>query len=122
MHPHVVHREARQVFGAVLQLVGQAGAVGPALHRVAARPAVPALVEGGVIGFGSTARGAVTALNALIDGLAAPPASPEMVCGSMADEATRGRRASTLGRRLAAIRYLPRNGRVSGGSITVALP
>ena len=41
-------------------------------------------------------------------GLAALPASPEGVCGFLADEATRGRRASTLGRRLAAIRYFHR--------------
>lgn len=36
------------------------------------------------------------------------PASPEGVCGFLADEASRGRRASTLGRRLAAIRYFHR--------------
>ena len=41
-------------------------------------------------------------------GLAALPASPAGVCGFLADEATRGRRASTLGRRLAAIRYFHR--------------
>jgi site-specific recombinase XerD len=41
-------------------------------------------------------------------GLAALAASPEVVCGFLADEATRGRRASTLGRRLAAIRYFHR--------------
>jgi site-specific recombinase XerD len=40
--------------------------------------------------------------------LAALPASPEGVCGFLADEASRGRRASTLGRRLAAIRYFHR--------------
>ena len=41
-------------------------------------------------------------------GLAALAAPPEVVCGFLADEATRGRRASTLGRRLAAIRYFHR--------------
>jgi hypothetical protein len=41
-------------------------------------------------------------------GLVALPASPAGVCGFLADEATRGRRASTLGRRLAAIRYFYR--------------
>jgi site-specific recombinase XerD len=41
-------------------------------------------------------------------GLVALAASPEVVCGFLADEATRGRRASTLGRRLAAIRYFHR--------------
>jgi site-specific recombinase XerD len=41
-------------------------------------------------------------------GLAALAASPEVVCGFLADEATRGRRASTLGKRLAAIRYFHR--------------
>src|SRR3954454_10839089 len=41
-------------------------------------------------------------------GLAALAASPEVVCGFLADEAIRGRRASTLGRRLAAIRYFHR--------------
>jgi site-specific recombinase XerD len=40
--------------------------------------------------------------------LVALPASPEGVCGFLADEASRGRRASTLGRRLAAIRYFHR--------------
>jgi hypothetical protein len=40
--------------------------------------------------------------------LAALAASPEVVCGFLADEATRGKRASTLGRRLAAIRYFHR--------------
>jgi site-specific recombinase XerD len=41
-------------------------------------------------------------------GLAPLPATTEGVCGFLADEATRGRRASTLGRRLAAIRYFHR--------------
>jgi site-specific recombinase XerD len=41
-------------------------------------------------------------------GLGALAASPEVVCGFLANEATRGRRASTLGRRLAAIRYFHR--------------
>jgi site-specific recombinase XerD len=41
-------------------------------------------------------------------GLVALAASPEVVCGFLADEATRGMRASTLGRRLAAIRYFHR--------------
>ena len=42
-------------------------------------------------------------------GLAALAASPEVVCGFLADEATRGRRASTLGvgRRLAARLFSP---------------
>jgi site-specific recombinase XerD len=46
--------------------------------------------------------------------LAALPASPEVVCGFLADEATRGRRASTLGRRLAAIRYFHRAAGLEG--------
>ena len=41
-------------------------------------------------------------------GLTALPATAEGVCGFLADEATRGRRASTLGRRWAAIRYFHR--------------
>jgi site-specific recombinase XerD len=41
-------------------------------------------------------------------GLAALPASPAALCGFLADEATGGRRASTLGRRLAAVRYFHR--------------
>ena len=41
-------------------------------------------------------------------GLAALPATAEGVCGFLADGATRGRRASTLGRRLAAVRYFHR--------------
>jgi site-specific recombinase XerD len=41
-------------------------------------------------------------------GLNAFPAAPESVCGFLADEASVGRRASTLGRRLAAIRYFHR--------------
>src|SRR4051794_14068339 len=47
-------------------------------------------------------------------GLVALPASPEAVCGFLADEATRGRRASTLGRRLAAIRYFHRAAGLEG--------
>jgi site-specific recombinase XerD len=43
-------------------------------------------------------------------GLNALPASPESVCAFLADEAARGKRASTLGRRLAAIRYFHRAG------------
>jgi site-specific recombinase XerD len=38
-------------------------------------------------------------------GLSALPASAESLCAFLADEASAGRRASTLGRRLAAIRY-----------------
>src|SRR2546421_3968376 len=38
-------------------------------------------------------------------GLCALPATAAALCGFLADEATVGRRASTLGRRLAAIRY-----------------
>jgi site-specific recombinase XerD len=41
-------------------------------------------------------------------GLVALPATSAAVCGFLAEEATRGRRASTLGRRLAAIRYFHR--------------
>jgi site-specific recombinase XerD len=41
-------------------------------------------------------------------GLCALPATPAALCGFLADEATVGRRASTLGRRLAAIRYFHR--------------
>jgi site-specific recombinase XerD len=41
-------------------------------------------------------------------GLNALPASAESLCAFLADEATLGRRASTLGRRLAAIRYFHR--------------
>src|SRR6266508_870611 len=41
-------------------------------------------------------------------GLSALPAAPESLCGFLADEASAGRRASTLGRRLAAIRYFHR--------------
>jgi hypothetical protein len=41
-------------------------------------------------------------------GLSALPASAAAVCGFLADEASAGRRASTLGRRLAAIRYCHR--------------
>ncbi len=36
------------------------------------------------------------------------PASPESLCAFLADEASAGRRASTLGRRLAAVRYFHR--------------
>jgi len=41
-------------------------------------------------------------------GLNALPASAESLCAFLADEAATGRRASTLGRRLAAIRYFHR--------------
>jgi site-specific recombinase XerD len=41
-------------------------------------------------------------------GLDALPATPAAVCGFLADEASAGKRASTLGRRLAAIRYFHR--------------
>jgi site-specific recombinase XerD len=41
-------------------------------------------------------------------GLDALPASSAAVCGFLADEASAGKRASTLGRRLAAIRYFHR--------------
>jgi site-specific recombinase XerD len=41
-------------------------------------------------------------------GLDALPATAAAVCGFLADEASAGRRASTLGRRLAAIRYFHR--------------
>jgi len=41
-------------------------------------------------------------------GLSALPATAAAVCGFQADEASAGRRASTLGRRLAAIRYFHR--------------
>jgi site-specific recombinase XerD len=41
-------------------------------------------------------------------GLSALPASAAALCGFLADEASAGRRASTLGRRLAAIRYFHR--------------
>jgi site-specific recombinase XerD len=41
-------------------------------------------------------------------GLSPLPASAAAVCGFLADEASAGRRASTLGRRLAAIRYYHR--------------
>jgi site-specific recombinase XerD len=41
-------------------------------------------------------------------GLTALPATPAAVCGFLADEAAAGKRASTLGRRLAAIRYFHR--------------
>jgi site-specific recombinase XerD len=41
-------------------------------------------------------------------GLCALPATAAALCGFLADEATTGRRASTLGRRLAAIRYFHR--------------
>jgi site-specific recombinase XerD len=41
-------------------------------------------------------------------GLSALPATAAALCGFLADEATAGRRASTLGRRLAAIRYFHR--------------
>jgi site-specific recombinase XerD len=41
-------------------------------------------------------------------GLSALPAAPESLCAFLADEASAGRRASTLGRRLAAIRYFHR--------------
>lgn len=41
-------------------------------------------------------------------GLNTLPASAESLCAFLADEATAGRRASTLGRRLAAIRYFHR--------------
>jgi site-specific recombinase XerD len=41
-------------------------------------------------------------------GLSALPASAAALCGFLADEAAAGKRASTLGRRLAAIRYFHR--------------
>jgi len=41
-------------------------------------------------------------------GLSTLPAMPESLCAFLADEAAAGRRASTLGRRLAAIRYFHR--------------
>jgi site-specific recombinase XerD len=41
-------------------------------------------------------------------GLSALPATAESLCAFLADEATLGKRASTLGRRLAAIRYFHR--------------
>jgi hypothetical protein len=41
-------------------------------------------------------------------GLSPLPASPESLCAFLADEASAGRRASTLGRRLAAVRYFHR--------------
>src|SRR6516162_9751400 len=41
-------------------------------------------------------------------GLSALPATAESLCAFLADEASAGRRASTLGRRLAAIRYFHR--------------
>jgi integrase family protein with SAM-like domain len=41
-------------------------------------------------------------------GISALPASAESLCAFLADEAAVGRRASTLGRRLAAIRYFHR--------------
>ena len=41
-------------------------------------------------------------------GISALPASPAALCGFLADEASAGKRASTLGRRLAAIRYFHR--------------
>src|SRR5215831_283679 len=41
-------------------------------------------------------------------GLRALPATAESLCAFLADEASAGRRASTLGRRLAAIRYFHR--------------
>jgi site-specific recombinase XerD len=41
-------------------------------------------------------------------GISALPASAESLCAFLADEAAAGRRASTLGRRLAAIRYFHR--------------
>jgi site-specific recombinase XerD len=41
-------------------------------------------------------------------GLGVLPAAPETVCAFLADEATAGKRASTFGRRLAAIRYFHR--------------
>jgi len=43
-------------------------------------------------------------------GLRALPATVESLCAFLADEASAGRRASTLGRRLAAIRYFHRAG------------
>src|SRR5262245_61568520 len=43
-------------------------------------------------------------------GLNALPATAESLCAFLADEAAAGRRASTLGRRLAAIRYFHRAG------------
>src|SRR5262249_8360001 len=42
--------------------------------------------------------------------LNALPATPATLCAFLADEASAGRRASTLGRRLAAIRYFHRAG------------
>jgi Phage integrase, N-terminal SAM-like domain len=44
-------------------------------------------------------------------GLRALPATAESLCAFLADEASAGRRASTLGRRLAAIRYFHRAAR-----------
>jgi Phage integrase, N-terminal SAM-like domain len=41
-------------------------------------------------------------------GLSALPASAESLCAFLADQATLGKRASTLGRRLAAVRYFNR--------------
>src|SRR5262245_33564015 len=41
-------------------------------------------------------------------GLSALPATAESLCAFLADEASLGKRASTLGRRLAAIRYFHR--------------
>src|SRR5436305_15078157 len=41
-------------------------------------------------------------------GISALPATAAALCGFLADEAAAGRRASTLGRRLAAIRYFHR--------------
>src|SRR6266567_3708691 len=41
-------------------------------------------------------------------GLSSLPASAESLCAFLADEASAGRRASTLGRRLAAVRYFHR--------------
>src|SRR5215831_9124346 len=41
-------------------------------------------------------------------GICALPATAAALCGFLADEAAAGRRASTLGRRLAAIRYFHR--------------
>jgi site-specific recombinase XerD len=41
-------------------------------------------------------------------GLSALPATPESLCAFLADQATLGKRASTLGRRLAAIRHFHR--------------
>src|SRR2546429_7128014 len=41
-------------------------------------------------------------------GLSALPATAESLCAFLADQATLGKRASTLGRRLAAVRYFHR--------------